>query len=164
MTVDAISIRPAREDDCDVVERLAHELNVHEGLPLVAVAGWVRRDVLGAEPKFHLLVGERAGEIIGYALYTQTYNTDYATIGLWLEDLYVLEVERRQGAGRRLLAAVAAEAVRRGAASVMWGVRATNTRALAFYASIGAKDPNLKLLELSGPKLAALADTSKVTS
>src|SRR5262249_23647716 len=102
MPTHALSIPPGREDDCQVVERVANALNEHDGLPAIPVVGWVRRDVFGAEPRFELLVAERAGEILGYALHGQAYNTDYGTVGLWLEDLYVRADERRSGVGRRL--------------------------------------------------------------
>jgi ribosomal protein S18 acetylase RimI-like enzyme len=76
---------------------------------------------------------------------------------VWLDDIFVDEPARGRGVGRRLLVAVAAVAVNRGARSVWWGVRSSNHRARAYYAKLGATDDNARILELNEPALSALA-------
>ena len=43
------------------------------------------------------------------------------------------------------------------AVSVWWGVLSSNRKARDFYAAIGARDEDARILELDGPALAALA-------
>jgi ribosomal protein S18 acetylase RimI-like enzyme len=90
-------------------------------------------------------------------MFHPAYNSDVAARELWLVDLFAEPAVRGRGVGRALLAAVAAQAVRRGAASVSWGVRSTNVAARAFYERIGAREDDLRIMELAGPALAALA-------
>lgn len=154
----AFRIRPAVEGDAAALAAAMNELNLHEGKePDRHSPASVLRDGFGPDRAFSALVAERDGRLVGYACYFPAYNTDLAARGLWLADLYVADAERRRGTGRRLLAAVAAEAVRRGLASVEWAARSANARARAFYAAIGARDEDLRVLELDGEPLRRLA-------
>lgn len=160
----AFRVRPAEAGDAAALAGLMNELNVHEGkAPDAHGPASVLRDGFGPDPAFRALVAERGGRLVGYACYFPAYNTDLAARGLWLADLYVTDAERRRGTGRLLLAAVAAEAVRTGRASVEWAARSANARARGFYAAIGARDEDLRVLELDGEaliRLAALAGTA----
>lgn len=69
--------------------------------------------------------------------------------------------ERRHGVGRKLFSAVAAETVDSGMASLWWGVMSDNTQARAFFASLGARDEDARILELDGQALQALAAEAK---
>jgi GNAT superfamily N-acetyltransferase len=154
----ALRIRPAAAEDAAALAGLMNELNVHEGKPPDAhSAATVLQDGFGPDPAFRALLAVRDGRPVGYACYFPAYNTDLAARGLWLADLYVTDGERRRGTGRLLLASVAAEAVRTGRASVEWTARSANARARAFYAAIGARDEDLRLLELDGEPLQRLA-------
>lgn len=137
---------------------MANALNVHEGKASDAFTPErVLRDAFGPEAAFTVLIAEREGVAVGYASYAMGYNTDIAAPSVWLYDLYVTDQARQLGAGRALMAAVAAETVRRGAHSLEWGVRAANRRARAFYAALGARDEDLRILTLDGGALGALA-------
>lgn len=50
---------------------------------------------------------------------------------------------RRRGAGRALMAGLAAETARRGGRCLWWTVTAGDEAALRFYASLGAEDDGL---------------------
>ncbi len=151
-------IRRAGEADAAALARLMNDLNVHEGKPPDAHSeASVLRDGFGPDPAFSAVIAVRDGELVGYACFFPAYNTDLAARGLWLADLYVADPERRHGTGRKLLAAVAAEAIRTGRESVEWAARSENSRARAFYAALGARDENLRVLELDGEPLRRLA-------
>lgn len=117
----------------------------------------VLSDGFGAEPKFSLLVAELDGTAVGYAMYHAAYDSDIAAAAIWLVDLYVEESARRSGAGRALMRAVAREAVRSGAKTVEWCVQDRNERAIAFYRALGATGLPVRIMELRGEKLSALA-------
>lgn len=153
-----LRIRPARPEDAGIIAELANALNRYEGrLASPFTAELVRRDGFGPDPAFSALLAEEDGAVVGYAMFHPAYNSDVAARELWLVDLFVVAAVRGRGVGRALLAAVAAEALRRGAATLSWGVRSSNDVARAFYERIGARDDGLRILELAGPPLAALA-------
>ncbi len=153
-----LSIRPAVPDDAAAIARLANALSRHEGLgDKVFSALAVREDGFGENPAFTVILAELDGEAVGYALYQPFYNTDLACRGLWLSDIFVMAEARGRRIGRKLLAAVARRAVDTGSRSLWWGVHSANTRARAFYAGLGAKDDDARILELDGPALEALA-------
>ena len=156
-----VAIRRATATDAAAIARLANLLSRHEGLgDDVFSEEQVLHDGFGERPAFQVLLAEAAGQPVGYALFTDGYNTDIAARSVWLEDLFVDEAARGHGIGRRLLASVARLAVERGARSVWWGVRSSNQAARAFYASLGAADDDARILELNDAALKAVAETA----
>lgn len=157
-----VLIRRAEAKDAVAIARLANLLSRHEGLgDDVFSEDQVRRDGFGDHPAFQVLLADADGQPVGYALFTDGYNTDIAARAVWLEDLFVNESARGHGIGRRLLAAVARIAVERGARSVWWGVRSSNRSARDFYATLGATDDDARILELNDAALTALAETAE---
>ena len=153
-----VIIRRANPMDAAVIANLANLLCQHEGLgDTVFTEEQVLRDGFGDRPSFEVLIAELADSAVGYALFTEGYNTDIAARAVWLEDLFVEDAARGQGIGRKLLAAVARTAVERGARSVWWGVRSSNRQARRFYAGLGAKDDDARILELNDAALTAIA-------
>jgi len=73
----------------------------------------ILRDGFGEKPKFEMRVAELDGQVVGYVLFYQDYAAWDGSVGIYVENLYVLEDARGHGLGRKLLAAVAAEAVKR---------------------------------------------------
>jgi ribosomal protein S18 acetylase RimI-like enzyme len=85
---------------------------------------------------YTLLVAERGGELIGYAMVS--LNEGAATWDLGeqtaeIETLSVLESERGSGVGRALTKAAADVATDAGARTVAVGVAHTNADAIRFY-------------------------------
>jgi len=89
--------------------------------------------------RYSLLVAERGGELVGYALYFFTYSTFLARPSLYLEDLFVHPTARSAGIGERFMRALAAEAVRRGCGRFEWTVLDWNVDAQKFYRRLGAE-------------------------
>jgi len=137
---------------------MANALNRHEALsPRAITPAIVRRDAFGRRRALRLLVAEVGGRLVGYASFAVGYNTDVAARDLWMHDLFVQAPWRRAGIGRALLTAVAREAAGRGLASLEWGVRSSNTRALRFYRRLGAHVGHARIASLRGRALRALA-------
>ena len=155
-----VIIRPATERDIHAIVELANELDAEEGGEQPFTADKVRRFGFGARPMFAVLLADLGGRPVGYAMISDTFNSERAAPSVWMEDLYVRPEARRLGVARRLVAAVAAEALARGAESVWWGVRNVNARALAFYQAIGAHDDGARILELNGRAVERLAATA----
>ena len=136
------TIRPAGPDDVAAIYAFIRELADYERAP-DAVTGtrqMLHTALFGARPSAEALVAAGAdGEPLGFALFHGTFSTWECLPGLWLEDLYVPERNRRSGVGGRLLARLAAIAVQRGCARVEWTALDWNTPARAFYDGIGAE-------------------------
>ena len=102
------------------------------------------------------------GPAIGIALWFLNYSTWTGVPGIYLEDLYVRRDERGAGAGRALLAALAAECVRKGYRRLQWSVLDWNTPSIDFYRGLGAElTPEWVGCRMTGSALAELALQSK---
>lgn len=151
-------LRHAGVEDAPAIARLANALNRDQGKPdSPFTEECVRRDGFGADPAYSVMVAERSSAVVAYALYHPFFNSDLAARGLWLVDLFVLPEARGMGIGRALLAGIAAEALARGMACVWWGVYTANGPARRFYAELGARDEDARILELDGEALRRLA-------
>lgn len=153
-----VTIREAREQDAAVIAALCNRLSAHEGQAEdIFTAAHILRDAFGPNPAFEVLLAELDGETVGYAMFEDFYNSDLAARGVWLHDLFVEEAARGKGAGRALMAATAQAALKRGARTLWWGVLSSNVKARAFYAGLGARDDDARILELADDALQDLA-------
>ena len=153
----SLHIRAATRRDAARIAELANALNRFHGMDDVFTREGVERDGFGPHPAFSSLLAELEGQVVAYAMYHDCYNSDLAARGLWLVDLYVEERARGHGVGRRLMAALAREALARGAVSLWWGVHTDNAGARAMYAALGAHDYDYRLLEFERADLERLA-------
>jgi GNAT superfamily N-acetyltransferase len=104
------------------------------------------------------LVAEIDGTIEGLAIFYEGINSFRARPFLFLEDLVVTAAARGKGVGEALVAAVAREAVARGASRLEWAVLDWNEGALRFYRRLGGR-PQTEWLRysLDGETLEKLA-------
>jgi GNAT superfamily N-acetyltransferase len=108
--------------------------------------------------RLEALVAELEGRIEGVALFYEGLGTFRAKPFLYLEDLVVSGSARSRGVGEALMAALARQALSRGALRVEWAVLDWNARAMAFYDRLGARRPHewIKYV-LEGEELEKLA-------
>ncbi len=137
-------IRPATEQDVPLILAFIRELADFEQLlhAVVATEDRLRQTLFGPRPAAEVLLAERDGEPVGYALFFSTYSTFLAQSGIYLEDLYVRPQVRGRGVGRALLAQVAHLACARGCGRLEWSVLNWNERAIRFYQNLGARPLN----------------------
>ena len=108
--------------------------------------------------RLEALVAELAGRVEGVALFYEGLGTFRAKPFLYLEDLVVSEAARSRGAGEALMAALAREALVRGALRIEWAVLDWNERAMRFYQRLGARRPHEWIkFALEGSELEDLA-------
>ncbi|MFD0821338.1 GNAT family N-acetyltransferase, partial [Micromonospora zhanjiangensis] len=117
-------------------------------------------DGSGTDPRpalFGHVAVDEADRPVGFALWFLNFSTWAGVHGIYLEDLYVHPTARGTGAGRRLLAALAAICVERGYQRLEWWMLDWNP-AGAFYRAIGA-EPMTEYVpfRLSGAALRDLA-------
>jgi GNAT superfamily N-acetyltransferase len=159
----SLSIRPAVEPDLDLIIGFIRALAAYERL---ADEVCLDRDVLathlfGSAPKAEVLIAERDGAPVGFALFFHNFSTFEGRPGIYLEDLFVSPEARGSGAGKALLAALATLALERGCARLEWSVLDWNMPAIEFYRSLGAKSMNeWTINRVDGAALSALAGRS----
>ncbi|MFZ4746621.1 MAG: GNAT family N-acetyltransferase [Sphingomonas sp.] len=159
----SLSIRPAIEPDLDLIIGFIRALADYERL---ADEVHLDRDVLathlfGSAPKAEVLIAERDGAPVGFALFFHNFSTFEGQPGIYLEDLFVSPEARGSGAGKALLAALATLALERGCARLEWSVLDWNTPAIEFYRSLGAKSMDeWTINRVEGTALSALAGRS----
>jgi len=155
-----VKIRPAREDDVELIFSLIVELAEYEREP-DAVTGtpqMLSAALFGEKPAAEAVIGEVDGEAVGFALYHRTFSTWECNEGLWLEDLYVRPEHRRARVGEALVRHLAAVAVRRGYTRLEWAALEWNDPALRFYEKLGAQVMERWLMHrLEGAGLRSLA-------
>lgn len=105
-----------------------------------------RNQCFGPNPMFRCLVAERDDRLAGMVLLTGGYDSQTATGGFMMENIYVEPHSRRLGVGRALMAAVGRLALDEGLSWVCWHARPVNVRAGLFYRALGARTENVTLL------------------
>ncbi len=127
-----ISIRPAKSPDIPAILGLVQELAEFENEPDAVLASLEDYKRHFQEGLFQSLVAEKEGEIVGMAIFYDTFSTWKGKM-LYLEDFVVSEAYRKQGIGQMIFDAVLKEARSRGAKLVKWQVLDWNTGAIQFY-------------------------------
>ena len=157
---DTILIRAAEPGDIDTIlqfirdladyEKLAHAVNTDRDT--------LARYLFGARPMAEVLIAERQGDAIGFALFFHNFSTFEGRPGLYLEDLFVRPEARGSGAGKALLVRLAQLAIERYCARLEWSVLDWNEPAIAVYRAIGAVPMDEWTIQrLDGDALQALA-------
>lgn len=155
----AVTVRPAHAGDAEAVARMARDLSMADGGRRSRfTAESFLRDGFGDSPKFRAIVADEDGAAVGYAIYYVGYDTDTATSGVYLADLYVEEGNRRQGAGRSLMAAVATDCRNEGGRWMFWSVLRPNRGARRFYRTMAMELKDVIVCAAFGPNFDRLAD------
>lgn len=152
-------IRPIRAGDADDLACMAVALNGELGNESTPFTGTSLIPMLtGSDPFLAGFIAVDEGERpVGYALSQKFFDTDTGTMSTWLLDLYVDPALRKAGLGRRLLVAVAADAVSRGHRCLSLAVYGDNPARRLYERAGAGEDRELLAFELRGAKLEALA-------
>jgi GNAT superfamily N-acetyltransferase len=136
----AVRIRPARREDAGLIAGFIRALAAYERLLHEAQAGEadIVRDLFGPAPRVFCDIAEADGGPVGFALWFYSYSTFKGRHGLWLEDLFVNQEARGQGAGKALLAGLARRCLAEDLGRLEWAVLDWNAPSIGFYDSLGA--------------------------
>ncbi len=111
-----LSIRSANENDVEEIERLVADFVKGHPAEFHARSATVLREAyFGDRPVAHLLVAERAGDIVGMAQWHRVHDMFWGMFGAEAEWLYVKPNYRGSGVVAALVARLCAEASRAGA-------------------------------------------------
>lgn len=127
-------IRKGEEKDLPQVLDLIKELAEYEKMPeeVDNTVELMREHGFGKEPIFGLEVAEKAGKVIGCAIYYTKYST-WKGRKFYLEDLIVTESARGNKVGKALFERCLGLAKEAGAHSMLWQVIDWNEPAINFY-------------------------------
>jgi len=152
-------VRPARLEDVAALTRLLRDFVLEEGnrpadaMTAEALTSWA----FGPERRLELLIADAAGDAWGYLAYYPAFSLFKGAAVLLVENLYVAAPARGRGLGRRLLAAAALEARRRGFERLELHARSDRPEVHAFYARLGLHAPGESVYRIEDEALAALA-------
>ena len=104
------------------------------------------------------MVADCDGTAAGYAIYYWGYDTDSATRGVYLADLYVSEARRRAGVGTTLISETARFARADGARWIFWSVLKRNRGARRFYRQLAPELKNVIICAAFGACFDTIAD------
>lgn len=157
---DNFSIRPAEPDDIPLILELIKGLAEYERLSgeVVATEDLLRK-WLFEERKAEVIIGEAAGDPVGFALFFSNFSTFLGRPGIYLEDLFVIPKARGNGYGSLLLQHLAKLVIERGYGRLEWSCLDWNKPSIGFYLSLGAVPMDeWTVYRLTGDPLKALAD------
>jgi GNAT superfamily N-acetyltransferase len=97
------------------------------------------KTLFGTVPFAYVLFAEVSERAIGFALYGFRYSSFAGQPSIWLDDLYVEEDRRSQGAGTALMAQLAQIAEENHCTHLAWTADARNIHGLRFYQRLGAE-------------------------
>jgi GNAT superfamily N-acetyltransferase len=158
-----IRIDPATESDLPHILRFIRGLAEYEKLAhrCVATEDALRRTLFGDRRYAEVLIAQREGTPVGFALFFHSYSTFLAQPGIYLEDIFVLPEHRGAGAGKALLRRVAQIARERGCGRLEWSVLDWNQPAIEFYQRVGATVmPDWRICRMGADEIAKFADES----
>jgi GNAT superfamily N-acetyltransferase len=133
-------LRRARPGDETGILACIRALAEYEKEPdaVQTTAGDLRQALFASSPSVFAHVIEKERRIVAIAVWFLNYSTWTGRSGVYLEDLFVREDERRHGYGRTLLATLARICAERGYSRLEWSVLDWNEPSIRFYRSIGA--------------------------
>jgi GNAT superfamily N-acetyltransferase len=134
-----VHIRPATTPDLDaLVELLAELFSIEADFSPDPARQRRGLALMLAEPeRRRVLVAECEGTVVGMVTGQLLVSTAEGGLSLLVEDMIVRQRQRHRGLGRRLLAAMEAWALERGATRAQLLADAENTPALDFYGRVG---------------------------
>ena len=153
-------IAAATPADVPLILALIRELADYERMSdhVVATEADVERVLFGERPCAEAVIARVGDEVVGFALFFQSFSTFVGRPGLYLEDLYVRPAHRGRGIGRGLLAHLARLAVERRCGRFEWSVLDWNELAISSYRRAGAVPMDeWTVYRLTGEPLRALA-------
>lgn len=135
-----ITTRFAKVEDLSTILDLIHLKAEFDGFPgsVAATTQALEKGLFSDSPEAQVLFAEADGKVIGMASFHSHYSTFIAKPGIWLDDLYVREEYRNQGAGEVLMIRLAQICLDLGGSRIEWSTAARNALGIKFYERIGS--------------------------
>ena len=137
----SLIIRQATAEDVPLILQLVTELAIYEKaeFEVLATEEHYHKTLFCENAKAFALIAEIDNIPVGYAIYFYSFSTWLGKYGIYLEDLYVRQQRRGEGAGKALLKELAKIAVNNDCGRVEWSVLDWNEPSIQFYKALGAE-------------------------
>jgi len=99
----------------------------------------LKKSLFSSEPKAEVLLAYINEDPAGFAIYYYNFSSFLGRPGIYIEDIFVREANRKQGIGRKLFRKIAAIAHEKNCGRMEWAVLDWNKPAINFYKRLGAK-------------------------
>ena len=135
-----LTLRAATPEDLPTILLFIRGLAKYEKLEhqVVATEDLLRTHLFGPRPMAEVVLAERDGTPVGFALFFPNFSTFLGRPGLYLEDLYVHEHERGQASAASCSNTSRGSRIDRGWGRMEWAVLDWNEPAIGFYRRLGA--------------------------
>jgi len=135
-----ISTRLATVRDLSTILELIHLKAAFDGVPgsVTATTQALEKGLFTEDPQAQVLLAEAKSKVIGMASFHRYYSTFIAKPGIWLDDLFIREQYRSQGAGEALMIRLAQICLDLGGSRIEWSTAARNALGIKFYERIGS--------------------------
>lgn len=146
------TVRGAGSRDLEALLPLVEAFQEFERIPFEIDSARRNLGRLLEDPRLgQVLLAEKAGRLIGYAILTYGYDLEFGGMDAYLTDLFLADVERGHGLGQWLLAEVERAARAAGVQALHLMVAPQNHRAHHIYHRAGFHvSPRLFLTKLLG--------------
>lgn len=157
--VAGLRIRTAEEEDVPVLFELVRGMAVYEKMTdVMTVTEELLKENLFVKKYAETILAEYKGEIVGYAMFFNTFSSFLGKANIYLEDLYLKPEARGCGIGKALLACLAKITVERGCGRLEWMVLDWNEPSIRFYKQMGASPQDeWTMYRVDGEALPSLA-------
>lgn len=109
----------------------------------------LKKDALSKTPMFEAYLTKLKSRYLGYFIFFMTYSSYQALPTLYIEDIFVLEEERRKGIGQKIFDFCVKLAKEKGCGRMEWCVYNWNKPAINFYKKNNATLLNKKYYRLT---------------
>lgn len=134
-----ISIRHAvKKDSLLILEFIKKLADYEKRLDRVKAKASDIEDLLFIKKIAEALLIELDEKPVGFAIFFHNLSTFEGKPGIYIEDLFIDEVYRNKGLGKRLFSYIARLALERGCYKLEWSVLGWNKSSIRFYKYLGA--------------------------
>lgn len=153
-------IRFAQKKDIPLILEFIKELATYEKIQdSITISEKILYEHLFQKKYAEVLIAELQKNPIGFALFFYSYSGYQGKPSIYIEDLFIKEMFRGRGYGKKILSFIANLALERNCGRVEWCVFNWNKKAITFYNSTGAKAMDtLIIYRLTGSDLQKYAN------
>jgi len=158
-----ISIRDGQGEDAATIAAMIADLANTVGPPDIRTGS--AENMLtygfGDSPEFKTILAEQDGEAVGLVLYFYTFSSWRGQLGVYVQDIHVVERLRGTGLGRRMLNEVARRGLKDRCTHLRLSVEPDNEAAQGFYERMGLARSHEVIFEATGDAFDQLGGASK---
>jgi len=156
----SLIIRFAQKKDIPLILEFIKELAIYEKIQdSITISEKILYEHLFQKKYAEVLIAELQKNPIGFALFFYSYSGYQGKPSIYIEDLFIKEMFRGRGYGKKILSFIANLALERNCGRVELCVFNWNKKAITFYNSTGAKAMDtLIIYRLTGSDLQKYAN------